>query len=295
VKCGYIAIVGRPNVGKSTLLNRLVGQKVSIISEKPQTTRHRILGIRTSQDVQMIFVDTPGIHRPEYRMNVRMMDFVYEAVRGVDLLVHMVDASEGYGKGEQFSLDLVKKAEKPAILLLNKVDLINKGRLLPQIQFYDAEGNYSDIIPASALRGENVDVLTERIIELLPEREFLYSPEFVTDQHERFLVGEIVREKVLLNTRQELPYSTAVLVEDFDESRREEGFVRIMASVIVERDGQKKIVIGRAGQMIKRIGTQARKEIQSMLQVRQVYLDLSVKVVPDWRNREGVLDQLAVS
>lgn len=294
MKSGFIALVGRPNVGKSTLLNRLVGQKVAIVSDKPQTTRHRILGIRTTPDAQMIFVDTPGIHRPEFRLNARMMDTVYDALREVDLIVHLVDASESYGKGEQFVLELVAKSGKPALLLLNKVDLVNKGKLLPIIEFYSQEGNYHEIIPISAIKGDNVDTLLEKLEELLPEGEALYPPDAITDQTERFIVGEIIREKVLEKTRQELPYSTAVVVEEFNEERRDEGFVRIVASVLVEKSGQKKIVIGRGGKMIKQIGIEARKDIERFLQVEKIYLDLNVKVVPDWRNREPFLDDLGV-
>lgn len=294
MRSGFIALIGRPNVGKSTLLNRLVGQKVAIVSDKPQTTRHRILGIRTTPGVQMIFVDTPGIHRPEFRLNARMMDTVYDALREVDLIVHMVDASESYGKGEKFVLELVAKSEKPALLLLNKVDLVNKGKLLPIIEFYNQEGRYQEIIPISAIEGDNVDTLLQKLEGLLPEGEALYPHDAITDQTERFIVGEIIREKVLQKTRQELPYSTAVVVEEFDEERREEGFVRIVASILVEKPGQKKIVIGRGGKMIKQIGIEARKDIEEFLQVEKIYLDLNVKVVPDWRNREPFLDDLGV-
>jgi len=242
----------------------------------------------------MIFVDMPGVHRPEFRLNTRMMEIVYDTLRQVDLIVHMVDASESYGKGEQFVLELVAKSGKPALLLLNKVDLINKGKLLPMIEFYSKEGNYQEIIPISAIEGDNIDTLLEKLEELLPEGEPLYPPDTITDQTERFIVGEIIREKVLERTRQELPYSTAVVVEDFDEERRNEGFVRIVASILVEKPGQKKIVIGRGGKMIKEIGIEARKEIEEFLQVDKIYLDLNVKVVPDWRDREPLLDTLGV-
>ena len=242
----------------------------------------------------MVFVDTPGIHRPGFRLNQRMMDAVYDAVRDVDLLIHMVDASESFGKGEKFVLDMVRSSGKPCLLLLNKIDLVNKGKLLPAIEFYSGEEVYREIIPGSALKGDNLDALVSCIARYLPDGEPLYPSEYLTDQHERWLVGEIIREKVLLHTREELPYSIAVLVEEFAEDEREKGFVRISASVIVERDGQKKIVVGRAGQMIKRIGSAARPEIESFLSVRRIYLDLKVKVVPGWRNQEGVLDDLGV-
>jgi GTP-binding protein Era len=242
----------------------------------------------------MIFVDTPGIHRPGFRLNQRMMDAVYEAMRDVDLLLHMVDAAERFGKGERFVLDLVRSAGKPSILLLNKIDLINKGKLLPIIDFYSRENVYRDIIPGSALDGENLDLLDAKIEEYLPEGELLYPSEYLTDQQERSIVGEMIREKVLFHSREELPYSVAVLMEEFEEKEREAGFVRISATVIVEKEGQKKILVGRSGQMIKQIGTAARKEIERFLQVRKIYLDLNVKVVPGWRNLEQTLDDLGV-
>ena len=292
MKSGFVAIVGRPNVGKSTLLNRLLGFKISIVSDKPQTTRNRILGVHHSDEGQVIFVDTPGIHKPGFLLNERMMENVYQAIRDVDLLVHMVDASEPFGKGEQFALDLVGKSEKPCFLLLNKIDAINKGKVLPMIEFYHENGAYTEIIPASALDGTNVDLLITKIMEHLPEGEPLYPEDYETDKTERFLAAELIREKVLVRTRQELPYSTAVQIEEFDESRREEGFVRITASIIVDKPGQKKIVIGRGGKMIKDIGVSARKEIESLLGVKQIYLDLNVKVLPEWRNHQHLLNEL---
>ncbi len=294
MKSGFVAIIGRPNVGKSTLLNRLIGYKISIVSDKPQTTRKRILGVYTTDEFQMIFVDTPGIHRPGFLLNQRMMEAVYDAIRDVDLLVHIVDASERFGKGERYVLDLVRASDKPSLLLLNKIDLINKGKLLPLIDFYSREGVYDEIIPGAALDGQNIDVLVSQIAQYLPTGNPLYPSEYLTDQQERWIVGEMIREKVLLYCREELPYSVAVLVEEFAEEEREKGFVRVSASVIVDKEGQKKILVGRSGQMIKQIGTAARKEIESFLQVRRIYLDLNVKVVPGWRNRGGMLDELDV-
>ncbi len=291
-KAGLIALIGRPNSGKSTLLNRLIGQAVSIVSDKPQTTRHQILGVRTTPDCQMVFVDTPGVHRPGYRLNERMMEAVYEALREVDLILHMVDMSERFGKGEKYVGDMVQQAQKPTILLLNKVDLINKGRLLPILDFYQQEREYLEMIPISAAKGDNLEVLLEKIAENLPEGDFLYPSEYVTDQLERSMVGERIREKVLRNTRQELPHASAVLLEEFDEEERKDGFVRITASIIVEKPGQKRIVIGRGGQMIKTIGTRSRKDIEKLLGVRKVYLELQVRVVPDWRNLENLLNRL---
>lgn len=295
MKSGFVALVGRPNAGKSTLLNRLIGQKVSIVSDKPQTTRHRILGILTDDEAQMIFVDTPGIHRPEYRLNERMMDAVYEALRDVDLVVHLVDASQPIGGGENFAREMVARSGKPVLLALNKADLINKGKLLPLIETAAAHGCYDTVVPISAKTGDNVEALLAEIRSRLPAGEALYDETMWTDQQERGLVSETIREKVLRNTRQELPYSTAVQIEVFDEERREEGFVRILASIIVEKPGQKKIVIGRGGRMIKKIGTEARLGIQRLLDVEKVYLELNVKVVAGWRNRESSILEYGVS
>ena len=293
-KSGFVALIGRPNVGKSTILNRLVGQKVAIVSDKPQTTRNRILGVHTSQDSQMIFVDTPGIHRPGYLLNKRMMEEVYYSLHGIDLLIQVVDVSERYGKGEEYVLNLVQKTQKPTLLVLNKVDLISKGKVLPVIEFYSQQFEYRELIPLSATQGDNVEVLQEKIAEHLPAGELLYPPEYITDQPERFMVSEIVREKVLHHTRQELPYSTAVLVEEMDEDRREKGFLRITASVIVDKGNHKKIVIGRAGHMIKTIGREARLDLQDFLGVPKVYLELNVKVISGWRDQEYLLDELGV-
>ncbi len=294
MKFGLASIVGRPNVGKSTLMNGLIGTKVSIVSDKPQTTRSRILGVLNQADAQIVFVDTPGIHRPGHRLNERMMAEVEEAMRDIDLLLHMVDASERFGKGEQFVLEMVRTVEARKFLLLNKVDKINKARVLPMIESFSQEGLYDEIFPLSALTGENVDLLLSTMVDYLPEGQPMYPPEYLTNQNERFLVAEIIREKVLHHTRQELPYTTAVLIEEFDESKREEGFVRISASIIVEKGGQKKIVIGRGGQLVKQIGIEARQEIEALLEVRQIFLGLNVKVEPGWRNREPLLDALGV-
>lgn len=291
-RCGHVAIIGRPNTGKSTLLNRLIGEKIAIVSDKPQTTRHRLLGVLSLTDSQLIFVDTPGVHRPGHQLNRRMMDLVYEAVRDVDVVIQMVDASVPFGKGEQFVVDLVRSASKPVILALNKVDLINKARLLPLIEAYKDRLDYVEIIPISALCGDNVDVLIAKAAEHLPERDFLYPPDYFTDQRERSMASEIIREKVLEKTRQELPYATAVAIDEFDESQREEGFVRISASILVDRHSQKKIVIGRGGKMIKEIGIAARKDLQELLQVPRLYLDLNVRVEEGWRDRQSLLDEL---
>ena len=294
-KSGLVALIGRPNVGKSTLLNLLVGQKVAIVSNKPQTTHNRIIGVQTTEECQMIFLDTPGIHRPGHLLNKRMMEEVYDSLRGVDLLVQVVDVSERYGKGEKFVLNLVQKTQKPTILALNKIDLISKGKILPVLEFYNQQFEYREMIPLSAHKGDNFELLREKISENLPEGgEWLYPSEYITDQPERFMVSEIIREKVLHHTRQELPYSTAVLVEVYDESKRQKGFMSITASIIVDRASHKKIVIGRAGQMVKTIGTEARVDLQDFLDVPKLYLELNVRVLSGWRDQEHLLDELGV-
>ncbi len=293
-KSGFVALVGRPNAGKSTLLNRLIGEKVAIVSDKPQTTRSQILGVRVEDTAQIVFVDTPGIHRPGFLLNQRMMKTVYQSLSQVDMLVHLVDVSQRFGRGELFALDTMRAVSQPRLLALNKVDLISKGRLLPIMERYGQEGIYEAVIPISAQTGENLAALVENIVARIPDRDWTFADDYLTDQTERLLVSEIIREKVLMNTHKELPYSTAVQVESFDESRRQQGFVRITAVVIVERPGQKKIVIGRGGRMIKRIGTAARKELSRLLGVSRMYLELHVKVVPGWRNQERLLDALGV-
>lgn len=293
-KCGDVALVGRPNSGKSTLLNSLIGEKIAIVSDKPQTTRNRILGARTEGAAQLIFVDNPGIHRPGFLLNERMMDFVYQSLREVDVIVHLVDVSKSFGKGELFVLDTLRSVAQPKVLALNKIDLVSKGRLLPIIEQYDASAVYENIIPISAKSSENLEDLVKVLVLLLPERPWQYPCDYLTDQTERSLAAEIIREKVLRNTHKELPYSSAVEVEVFDESRRPEGFLHIAASLIVEKPGQKKIVIGRGGQMIKKIGSDARRDLLKVLRVAKMYLELHVKVVPSWRNQERLLDIFGV-
>ena len=294
MKSGRVALIGRPNAGKSTILNRLIGEKIAIVSDKPQTTRHRILGVRTRDESQAIFVDTPGIHRPGHRLNERMMEEVYDCLRDVDLIVQVLDASESYGKGEEYVLNLIQKTVKPTILALNKVDVINRAKVLPVIEFYSQQFEYRELIPLSAVQGDNFEVLEQKIAINLPEGDWQYPADYLTNQTERSIVSEIIREKVLHHTHKELPYSTAVLMEEFAEERREQGFVRILASIIVDKESQKKIVIGRAGRMIKTIGTEARLDIQEFLQVKKVFLDLNVKTIPGWRDREQLLNDLGV-
>lgn len=291
-RSGYAAFVGRPNAGKSTLLNRLVGEKIAAVSNKPQTTRHRIQGIVTRDDGQIVFVDTPGVHKPGYLLNRRMMSAVHDAIMSVDLLVLMRDASVSTGNGDRFVLDLVKKAEKPTILVLNKIDKVkDKKALLPLIESYSNEYEFAEIVPVSALRGEAVDNLLDQIVKHLPEGEALFGEDEMTDQPVRSLVAEMVREKILATTGEEIPYVTAVVTEVFDETDPE--MLKIFCAIYVERPSQKSIIIGKQGARIKDIGTKARVDIENLVG-KHVFLKLFVKVVEDWRNLEGRLDEIGI-
>ena len=291
-KSGYVALIGRPNAGKSTLLNRLVGEKIAAVSNKPQTTRHRIQGIVTRDDGQIVFVDTPGVHKPGHLLNRRMMSAVHDAIMSVDVLVLIRDASVSTGNGDKFVLELVKQSGKTAILVLNKVDKIReKGNLLPLIDSYASEYDFAEIIPLSALKGEAIDILLENIVKHLPSGEPIFSEDEMTDQPLRTIVAEMVREKILISTGEEIPYVTAVITEVFDESDPE--ITNIYCAIFVERPSQKKIVIGKMGARIKDIGTKARVDIENLLGKR-VFLKLFVKVVEDWRNREQTLDELGL-
>ena len=292
-RCGYVALIGRPNAGKSTLLNRLVGEKIAAVSNKPQTTRHRIQGIVTRNDGQIVFVDTPGVHKPGHLLNRRMMAAVHDAIMSVDLLVLMRDASVSTGNGDKFVLDLVKQSDKPAVLVLNKIDkLREKNRLLPLMEFYSKEYDFAEIIPISALKGNEIDILLTEIIKHLPKGEAIFSDDELTDQSMRTIAAELVREKILESTGEEIPYVTAVVTEQYDES--ESDLIRVFCAIYVERASQKKIIIGKQGSRLRDIGTAARIEIEA-LAGKRVFLKLFVKVVEDWRNREGTLDELGVS
>jgi len=293
VKSGFVALVGRPNAGKSTLMNRLVGQKVAIVSDKPQTTRNRITGVRTYPEGQVVFVDTPGVHRPLHRLNVRMVDTAMTALRDVDVVVVVVDASERPGAGDRFVMDAVRQVKAPRILALNKVDQVARESLLPQIERYDREVGFADIVPVSALTGENVDRLERVILSRLPEGSPLYPEDHLTDQPERFFVAELVREQVLRHTHAELPFASAVIVDRFEEADQK-GLLRLYCTILVERESQKPIVVGRGGSMIKTIGTAARQELEQFFQTR-VFLDLRVKVRADWREDDRSLDELGLT
>jgi GTPase len=293
MKSGFVALLGRPNAGKSTLLNRMVGHKLSIVSDKPQTTRTRVVGVKNYSDAQVVFVDTPGVHRPTHRMNVRMVDAALEAMREVDVLALVVDASVKAGPGDRHLLDLLKDVSIPSILVLNKVDLIAKPKLLPMLGHYQKAHPFVELVPVSAVDGTNVDVLEGLFRHHLPEGEPLYPPDYLTDQTDRFFVAEIVREQVLRVTHDELPFSTAVVVDRFDEQSAD-GTMQLYCTILVERDSQKPIVIGKAGAMIKQIGIAARAELERFFDKR-VYLDLHVKVRSEWRNDEAVLNEMGVS
>jgi GTP-binding protein Era len=292
-KFGFVSLVGRPNVGKSTLLNRLVGSKLAIVSDKPQTTRTRILGVRNFPGAQVVFLDTPGIHRPLHRMNVRMVDVALDTFKEVDLLVLVMDAADRIGKGDRYVLDLVKVARGPVFLVLNKIDLIRKTRLLPMIEHVQKERRFAEIVPVSARTGDNVDRLERAIIEALPAGEPLYPDDFLTDRPERFFAAEIVREKLLEATRAEIPFASAVIVDKFEEPSEANGLVRLFCTIVVDRESQKAIVVGKGGAMVKKIGTAAREELERFFSAR-VFLDLHVRVKADWREDDRVLDTIGL-
>ncbi len=292
MKTGFVSLVGRPNAGKSTLLNRLIGEKIAIVSNKPQTTRRRILGVRTSPDAQVVYLDTPGIHRPLHRMNVQMVEAAVATFDEVDVLGLVVDASEPAGKGDRYVLDLVGRAAVPVFLILNKIDLVRKPTLLPVIDRYSREGRFAEIVPVSATTGENVDRLERALIERLPEGPALYPADYLTDQPERVIAAEIVREQLLRLTRAELPFSSAVVVDRFEEAAGTAP-LRLFCTILVDRESHKPIVIGAGGEMIKHIGTAARAELERFFDAR-VYLDLHVRVKRDWREDARLLDELGI-
>lgn len=292
MKSGTAVILGRPNSGKSTLLNALVGQKISIVSSKPQTTRHRILGISSENRGQIVFVDTPGIHKPAYRMNKRMLHTVYDELKAVDLALLVVDASISFGSGENFVLETVKKAQLKALLLLNKIDRVAKPKLLPTMQHYSSAYDFLEIIPISARTGENLGLLLEKIFHYLPDGEPLYESDLITDRTERFLAAEFIREKLLERVREELPYACAVLIRKFDESEREKkNRVAIEADILVEKRSQQGIVLGSGASQLRDLGIAARKDLEELLDCK-VYLGLRVRTARNWRNDDTILDQL---
>ena len=292
-RAGFVSLIGRPNAGKSTLMNRLIGTKLAIVSDKPQTTRTRILGVKNYPDAQVVFLDTPGIHRPLHRMNVQMLDAAVETIGDVDVIGLVVDATEAPGKGDRFVVDLIKHATAPVFLVLNKIDLMKKSRLLPIIARHSTEADYAEIIPISAATGDNVDRLERAIIDRMPEGEARYPPDYLTDQPERLLAGELVREKLLQFTRAEIPFASAVVIDRFEEATPAQPIVNLYCTILVDRESQKPIVIGRGGEMVKRIGTAAREDLERFFGTR-VYLDLQVKVKSEWREDDRVLNDMGV-
>ena len=294
MRSGFVSIIGRPNAGKSTLLNALVGEKLAIVTHKPQTTRNRICGIVNLKRAgrrpagQIVFVDTPGIHKPSDALNKRMMQEVYDAVEGCDLLLLIADAAQKFGAGDQFALDLVKRSQIKTFLLLNKIDLIDKGNLLPIIEHYSALHPFAEVIPISATKKDGLDLLLNKVVANLPEGPPFFPPDQVTDQPARFAAAELIREQVLVLTQQEVPYASSVIIEQFEESAR---LVKIAAAIYVERDGQKAIVIGRQGAMLKEIGPRARHAIERLLG-KKVYLELFIKVRGRWRESRQFVDEL---
>jgi GTP-binding protein Era len=289
---GYVALIGRPNAGKSTLLNHLVGEKIAAVSNKPQTTRHKIQGIVTSKEGQIVFVDTPGVHKPGYLLNRRMMAAVHDAILSVDVVVLLRDASVSTGNGDRFVLDLVKESGKPSILVLNKIDKIKeKNLLLPLIEYYSNEHEFAEIVPISALKGDAIDNLLKQITKHLPVGDPIFADDELTDQPMRTIVAEMVREKILASTGEEIPYVTAVVTERWDDSDPQQP--RIFCAIYVERDSQKGIIIGKGGAKLKKIGSEARADIEKLLGTN-IYLQLFVKVVSDWRNQAKDLDEMGV-
>jgi GTPase len=287
-RSGFVAIVGRPNAGKSTLVNALVGRKVAIVSPRPQTTRNRIQGILNRDDAQIVLIDTPGIHQPHNVLSRQMMDEAQHALEGVDVLSLIVDASAEFGAGDQFSLEWVRRFHGPIFLLLNKVDRVRKQFLLPVIERYAGLYDFAEVFPISALTGEGCPALVDAWLARLPESPPYFPPDQFTDQPERFLAAELIREKAILATREEVPHAIAVLVDSFEEKKE---LVKIRATLYVEREGQKGILIGKGGETMKKIGTQARKDIEAILGAH-IFLELFVKVQPNWRQNSVLVRQL---
>ena len=287
-KSGFVAVVGRPNAGKSTLVNRLVGQKVAIVTSRPQTTRNRIQGIVNRPNAQVVLIDTPGLHRPDSALGRQMMGEVNAALDGVDVLALILDVSEDIGKGDRHAIERAARFEGTRILLLNKVDRIPKDSLLPIIESVGKLTDFAEIIPISALTGDGVDRVLEKFIEHLPSGEPHFPADQYTDQPERFLAAELIREKAMAGTFHEVPHAVAVLVDAFEETDK---LIRIRATIYVEREGQKGILIGRAGASLKRIGTEARKELEEILGAK-IFLELFVKVLRDWRDNPQLVRQL---
>jgi GTP-binding protein Era len=289
-RSGFVAIIGRTNVGKSTFLNSILKQKIAIVSNKPQTTRNRIVGVYHSDQTQIVFLDTPGFHKPKHRLNEFMLRTTLNTLDGIDVVLYVVEPDQVIGPGDRYILEVLQKVNTPVLLAINKIDLVQKEALLPVMDMFSKAYNFAEILPMSALKNDNVEHTVETIIRYLPEGPQYYPEDMVTDLPEQFLVAELIREKVLLSTREEIPYSIAVVIERM-HTRDEEPLVDIDATIYVERDSQKGIIIGKSGSMLKRIGTQARKEIEPILGAK-VFLRLWVKVHKKWRMDEQYLRRL---
>lgn len=288
-KSGFISIIGRPNVGKSTFLNRVIGQKIAIMSDKPQTTRNKVQGVLTLDTSQMIFIDTPGIHKPKHKLGDFMLKVAKNTLREVDVIMFMVNATEPVGKGDEFIMDMLENNETPVFLVINKIDQVHPDDLIAIIDSYKDKYNFAEIVPISALQGNNVERLLETIQNYLPEGPQYYPADQVTDHPERFIISELIREKVLHLTREEIPHSIAVVIDKIKkEEDTEKDMIRVMATIVVERDSQKGIVIGKRGALLKEVGTRARHDIEMLLGTK-VFLELWVKVQKDWRNKSAHL------
>ncbi len=287
-KSGYVSITGRPNVGKSTLLNTILGEKVAIVTPKPQTTRNRIIGVKTLTNAQIIFIDTPGIHKPKHTLGEMMVREARDVAKEVDIILFLVEP-EGPGKGDRFIIDNITTLKKPIFLIINKIDTIKKPQLLPIIENYNAIYPFTEVIPLSALKGEGIDILIDTILKYLSEGPKYYPDDIVTDQLERFFVSEIIREKIMQMTDEEVPYSIATEVTDWNE--RNDGIIFIRANIYVEREGQKGIIIGKGGERLKEVGVRSRIEIEKLLGTK-VFLELWVKIKKDWRSNDKILKGL---
>jgi GTPase len=286
-KSGFVSIIGRPNVGKSTFLNQVIGQKIAIMSDKPQTTRNKIQGVYTTNHSQTIFIDTPGIHKPKHKLGDFMMKVAQNTLKEVDLILFMINAEEGYGRGDEFIIERLKQTNTPVFLIINKIDQIHPDQLLPLIEQYKELYPFKEIVPISALQGNNVETLLQQIEKMLPEGPQYYPEDQVTDHPERFIITELIREKVLHLTREEIPHSVAVVMDTL-ERRENNQAIFVGATIIVERDSQKGIVIGKQGSMLKEVGKRARVDIEALLGSK-VFLELWVKVQKDWRNKASQL------
>jgi len=291
---GFVSLIGRPNAGKSTLMNALIGMKLAIVADKPQTTRTIIQGVMTLPEAQAVFLDTPGIHEPKTLLHKRMIEKIREALEGRDLILFLAEATHPPAAADEQAIAWLKNVRAPVILVLNKIDLLeNKAAMLPVLEQYASRHDWAEMIPVSGLTGDGLDLLRKAIVDRLPEGPPLYPPDYLTSHPERFLVAELIREKILHLTREEVPHSVAVIIDTWAEEPRKDGstLTRILATIHVERDGQKSILIGRKGSMLKQIGTQARLDIEPLLD-RGIYLELFVRVTPDWRMKSQFLHEL---